>query len=74
MAVYFCMRLTSIIPLPNPSLFSAFLPGMTAQMDLWIQQIFMEHLLHASLFCGMGTWLMRQPAFLEGTSAGSQKT
>lgn len=51
MAVYFCMRLTSIIPLPNPSLFSAFLPGMTAQMDLWIQQIFMEHLLPARHWC-----------------------
>lgn len=41
MAKYFCMYLTSIIPLHNSSLFSVFLPGTTEQMDLWIQQIFL---------------------------------
>lgn len=34
----FACTLTSIIPLPNPRLFSVFLPGTTKQMDLWIQQ------------------------------------
>lgn len=40
----------------------------------FIPQIFVEHLLGFSLYCGTGMWLKRQPDFMGETSAGTQKT